>query len=80
MGGLLQETLISFLPEEEQRKHHMPPSIPVTAVQQKQLEDQAAERRRPARHNDATAAVIAQLQGSLDRNRPTSSTPPRSDL
>lgn len=80
IGGLLQETLISYLPEEEQRKYHMPPSIPVTAAQQKELEDRADEKRHPGRHPDATAAVIAQLQGSLDRNRPAVSRATRPDL
>ncbi len=80
IGGLLQETLISYLPEEEQRKYHMPPSIPVTAAQQKELEDRADDKRHPGRHPDATAAVIAQLQGSLDRNRPAASRATRPDL
>ena len=70
VGGLLQDYLISCLPEEEQKMYHMPPSIPKNSQQQKELEDKATERRHPARHTDATAAVIAQLQSSLDRNRP----------
>ena len=80
IGGLLQESLISYLPEEEQQKYHRPPSIPVTAAQQRELEDRAEERRHPGRHPDATAAVIAQLQGSLDRNRPAASNATRPNL
>lgn len=79
-GGLLQESLISYLPEEEQQRFHRPPSIPATAAQQRELEDHAAQRRHPARHTDATAAVIAQLQGSLDRSQRTSSDPTQHDL
>ena len=78
VGGLLQESLISLLSEEEQQRYHRPPNISVTAAQQKVLEDQAAERRYPQRQSDATAAVIAQLQGSLEQNRqpPARSTRP----
>ena len=70
LGGLLQDFLVTYLPEEEQKKHRMPPSIPTNAQQQKDLEDKAAERRHQPRHTDATAAVIAQLQTSLDRKQP----------
>lgn len=80
MGGLLQEFLIAYLPEEEQKRYHTPPSIPTSPQQQKELEDKADERRHPPRHTDATAAVIAQLQNSLDRSQSASTLPKRPDM
>ena len=79
IGGLLQEAVVSMLPEEEQQKYHRPPSIPVSAAQQKELEELAQTRRHPVRHTDATDAVIAQLQGSLHRYRHGAADPPKSD-
>ncbi|KAL3145022.1 hypothetical protein ABBQ32_003521 [Trebouxia sp. C0010 RCD-2024] len=80
MGGFLQDFLISYLPEEEQQRYHTPPSIPTNAHQQKELEDRADERRHPPRHTDAAAAVIAQLQSSLDRNQSASALPKQPDI
>lgn len=79
IGGLLQDWLITYLPDEEQQRYHTPPSIPTNAQQQRELEDKADERRHPPRRSDATAAVIAQLQSSLDRSRSASANTPRSD-
>lgn len=69
IGGFLQETLVSYLPLEEQQKYHRPPSIPRTAQQQQQLEEDAEKRRHPNTHGDATGAVITQLEQSLHRRR-----------
>lgn len=65
----MQESLVSFLPLEEQQKYHQPPSIPRTAEQQHQLEDNAEKRRHPNAHSDATSAVIDQLERSLHRQQ-----------
>ena len=51
----------------------------MTAAQQKDLEEDADDRQFPQRHTDATAAVIAQLQSSLDRKSRAPSSPPRPD-
>lgn len=69
VGGYLQNTLISYLPPEEQAKHHRPPTVPRTAQQQLQLEQDAEKRRHPNRQIDATSAVIGQLEDSLKRRQ-----------
>lgn len=71
---------MTYLPDEEQKRYHTPPGIPTNAQQQKELEDKANERRHQPRRTDATAAVIAQLQSSLDRSRSASSSTTQPDI